>query len=121
MLRLISVKVLLAISTCTYAADHCLFGNEKIELGASITVRDRYLVAKSSAFFVKEGLSKEEAYHRANSSDWTAVVLVCQKQYHLTHTVSSDKPLSMLRQGSAVLIPIDHQKEWVEGLIQPAD
>lgn len=116
-LHTVVISSLFAISANVSAGEHCQFGAEKIAVGSSITIRDPFLVKESADYYISRGATSEDAYEMANSSDWTVVVLECQKEYLFNESVNIDKPLSTIKQGNPVLVPIDHQKEWVDELI----
>ena len=108
----------LAFSASSVASDFCTYDQQKIEIGETITILDPFLVNEAIDFYLAKGVDHETAEKRAKSSDWTVFVLECQEQIHFKSSHGDDKAASMLSKGSPVLIPLDHQKEWIDTLLQ---
>ncbi|MDA0152461.1 hypothetical protein OH460_09110 [Vibrio sp. Makdt] len=108
----------LAFSTSSVANDFCTYDQQNIEIGETITIVDPFLVNKAINYYLAKGVDQEAAEKRARSSDWTVFVLECQEQIHFKSSHGDAKAASMLSKGSPVLIPLDHQKEWIDTLLQ---
>ncbi|MEZ8733707.1 hypothetical protein [Vibrio sp. 10N.239.312.D08] len=98
-------------------AAECMYGDQVVPVGQEIAILDPFLVNEATQYYMDKGYSKESAKKIATNSDWTVIVLECQVQYHYQVPQSNEKAAAMLMQGKPALIPVDHQRKFVEVLL----
>lgn len=99
-------------------ADECMYGDQAVPVGQTVTILDPYLVNEATQYYISKGSSKASAVEMAKSSDWTVIVLECLSQYHYQAPQSNDKAAAMIIKGKPVLVPVEHQRAFVEGLMK---
>lgn len=113
----LSMALLLTASSVHASQDSCEYDGKRIEVGDDISIHDPFLLQRIQTYYLEQGMTPEQAEAISFQSDWTVYVLECKRQYIYSGVNDSKIGASMLKQGSPVLMPTEHQEEWIQDIL----